>query len=56
MKRFKKRYGCVSELLSQGTKTGGCAQIQADDGCWIYYLVTKVRFKPVFVTFSLAFP
>ena len=40
---FKKRYGRVADLLAQNTKTGGCAQIQADDHCWIYYLVTKVR-------------
>jgi hypothetical protein len=35
----------VADLLAQNIKTGGSAQIQADDGCWIYYLVTKVRFQ-----------
>jgi 2'-phosphotransferase len=42
-REFKKRYGRVADLLAQNTKTGGCAQIQADNQCWIYYLVTKVR-------------
>lgn len=48
-KHFKKRYGRVAEIVAQNAKVGGCAHIQTDDNCWVYYLVTKVRTNQAFV-------
>ncbi|XP_002734397.1 ADP-ribose glycohydrolase OARD1-like [Saccoglossus kowalevskii] len=39
-KEFKKRFGGVDELISQGIKTGGCGVLERD-GRYVYYMVTK---------------
>lgn len=48
-KEFKKRFGCLDELIKQGVKTGGCAYIKSENR-HIFYLVTKklYYFKPYY--------
>ncbi|CAH1798937.1 unnamed protein product [Owenia fusiformis] len=46
---FKKKFGGIQELKSQGVKTGGVAVLKRKDR-FIYYLITKVRYfnKPTY--------
>ncbi|XP_065911254.1 ADP-ribose glycohydrolase OARD1-like [Dysidea avara] len=48
---FKKKFGCVAELKSQGVQPGGVAVLKRS-GQFIYYLVTKARYfhKPTMET------
>ena len=43
--QFKRRFGRVAELRAQGVRTGGVAHLLCEDGCWVYYLVTKVKYS-----------
>jgi O-acetyl-ADP-ribose deacetylase (regulator of RNase III) len=52
---FKKQFGRVDELKSQGIKVGGVATLRVDNR-YIYYLVTKKRYfhKPTYDTLRLS--
>lgn len=41
---FKRRFGCVKELLEQDVSAGGTAILDVDGGKFVYYMVTKRRY------------